>query len=126
MKLEIRGRHVHITRTIRAHVERRLGFALDRFAARIRIVRLKVGDVNGLRGGVDKHCQLAVWFMHSSPIILESRDLTVLGAIDRVFNKVGCVVARHFGNNRNRQSSRSVRNLFEPPSFSVGIPSGEE
>jgi len=97
MRLEIRGRHVQITDTTRTYVERRLSFALDRFAERIRIVRLKVGDVNSCRGGVDKHCQLSLSFTHSSPITLEGRDLTVQGAIDRVFSKVGRLVARHFG-----------------------------
>ena len=103
MKLEIRGRHVQITNTIRAYVERRLSFTLDRFAERIRIVRLKVGDVNGPRGGVDKHCQLAVSFAHSSPITLEAYGLTVQGAIDRVSSKVGNLIARHFWRSRKRR-----------------------
>src|SRR6516165_6795841 len=106
MKLEIRGRHVRITDTVRAYVERRLAFALDRFAKRIRIVKLKIGDANSTKGGVDKHCQLAVSFTHSSRITLESCDSTVEKAIDRVSNKVASLVARHFGRSRSRRRSR--------------------
>jgi len=76
MKLEIRGRDIEITDMLRTYVQRRLGFALDRFAERIRIVRLKVGDMNSARGGVDKRCQLAISLAHSSPITLESRAST--------------------------------------------------
>ena len=126
MKLEIRGRHVEINEVIRAYAERRLSFALDRFAERIKIVRLTVGDVNSSRGGVDKHCQIAVSFMYSSPITIESCDSTVQGAIDRVFSKVGSLVARHFGRNRERRrSTRLARQLFESPFVSMATFLGE-
>src|SRR5215470_460095 len=120
MKLEIRGLHVEITGTIRSYIERRINFALDRFAERIRTVRLKIGDVNGSRGGIDKRCQLAVFFTHSSPITLESRDLTVHGAIDRISSRVGSLVARHFQRARRRRfGERATRQLFESSSYSL-------
>jgi ribosomal subunit interface protein len=120
MKLEIRARHVEITETIRAYVERRLSFALDRFARRIRVARLTVEDVNSSRGGIDKHCLLAVSLTHSSPITLESRALTVEAAIDRISSKLGSLVGRHVGRDRKRRRlRRSIRQLFETPSFSL-------
>jgi len=119
MKLEIRALHVEMTDTIRSYIERRIGFALDRFAERIRTVRLRIGDVNSSRGGMDKHCQLAVLFTRSSPITLESRDLTVQGAIDRVSSRIGSLVARHFQRGRRRRFGKSARQQFESSSFSI-------
>jgi ribosomal subunit interface protein len=119
MKLEIRGRRVEITDTIRAYIERRVNFALDRFAERIRRVRITVRDVNSSRGGIDKHCQLSLSFTHSSPITLESRDVSIQGAIDRLSSKVRCLIGRHFGRDRrSRRLKRIVRQLFESPSYS--------
>ena len=123
MKLEIRGRQIEITDSIREYIERRLAFALDRFAQKMRIVRLKVRDVNSSRGGVDKHCQLAVSFMYASPITIESRDSSVHGAIDRVAGKVRSLLARHFGRNRKRRrSGRHDYDLFESPTLLAGSP----
>jgi len=126
MKLEIRGRHIEITDSIREFIERRLAYALDRFAEKIRIVRLNVRDVNGSRGGVDKHCQLAVSFTYCSPITVEGRDSSVQGAIGRAAAKVRSLLARHFGRNRKRRrSGRPAHELFESPAFSTegGTPS---
>jgi ribosomal subunit interface protein len=120
MKLEIRARHVEITDTIRAYAERRLSFALDRFAERITTARLTVDDVNSSRGGIDKHCLLAVSLMHSSPMTLESRASTVEGAIDRISSKLGRLVGRHVGRDRRRRRlRRSIRQLLGAPPFSV-------
>src|SRR5579864_8541544 len=107
MKLEVRGRAVEITEMVRRYAERRLGFALDRFAERIRIVRLKVGDMNSSRGGVDKRCQLTISLAHSSPMTLESRASTVQGAIDRIASKVGGLVERRF---KRKHEQRRFRN----------------
>jgi putative sigma-54 modulation protein len=60
MQLEIRGRDVDITDRLRDHIERRLGFALGRFAQRIKRVLVCVGELNGPRGDIDKGCRLAI------------------------------------------------------------------
>lgn len=96
MKLEIRLLKVEITDSQRAYAQRRLSFALNRFAERIKTVRLKLGDMNGSRGGVDKRCQVAISLAHSSPITLESRASTVQGAVDRIASKVRSFVERRF------------------------------
>lgn len=122
MKLEIRERDVEITDSIREYIERRLAFALDRFAEKIKIVRLKVQDVNSSRGGVDKYCRLAISFMYSSPITLDSCDTSIQGAIDRVSSKVRSLLARHFERRRKcRRSGRPARELFASPESSAGI-----
>jgi len=122
MKLEIRGRHVEITDMLHTYAQRRLGFALDRFVERIRVVRLKVGDMNSSRGGVDKRCQLAISLAHSSPITLESRASTVQGAIDRIAGKVGSLIERRFERkHEQRRFRKATRQLFELPASPVTI-----
>ena len=111
MKLEIRGLQVEITDSLRSYAQRSLGFALDRFAERIKTVRLKVRDLNGSRGGVDKCCHLAISLAHASPIILETRASTVQGAIDRSAAKVRSLVERqlmrrHKQRRRRRDSEK--------------------
>ena len=119
MKMEVRGRDVEITKSLRAYVERRLSFALDRFAARIRTVRLRLADINGSRGGVDKSCLLDVSLARTSPITIESRASTVRGAIDTVAGKVGRVVAQRFNRKHEfRQFRNAAKSLFRMPLLS--------
>jgi len=120
MKVEIRGRDIEITDVVRTYAKRRLGFALDRFAERIRIVRLKVGDMNSSRGGVDKRCQLAISLAHSSRITLESRASTVQGAIDRIASKVGSLVERRLGRkHEHRRLWKATRQQVKLPPSSM-------
>jgi putative sigma-54 modulation protein len=60
MQFEIHGKDIPITERLRGHIERRLCFALERFARRISRVRVSVGDLNGPRGGIDKRCRVAI------------------------------------------------------------------
>jgi putative sigma-54 modulation protein len=116
MKLEIRGLKIKITDSLRTYAQRRLAFALDRFAERIRTVRLKLDDINGSRGGVDKRCQLAISLAHSSPITLESRASTVQGAVDRMAGKVRSSIERRFVRKQEQRRFRKAdRRPFELP-----------
>jgi len=56
--IELRTRGFSPTAALRAYVERRLEFALDRHAERVTRVRVVVTDVNGPRGGADKKCRV--------------------------------------------------------------------
>lgn len=101
MKLTIRAEGLTLDQTTRARAERRLAFALGRFAERIDSVRLVVADENGPRGGVDKLCKLNVhgrgWDVH-----VEDADAVVDTAVDRVAGRAGRSVARKLARLRQR------------------------
>ena len=73
---------------------RRLEFALGRFAARVRSLTVRLADLNGPRGGVDKHCLVAIRL--TSPrrlIVIEDTDSEAEVAIARAADRAGRVVA---------------------------------
>ena len=45
---------------VRGHIRRRLGSALGRFRDHVDEVQVRLHDVNGPRGGVDKRCRLVL------------------------------------------------------------------
>ena len=51
MQLEMRGVNYDLDDVLKGHIERRLRFALGRFAARIGRLTVRLTDVNGPRGG---------------------------------------------------------------------------
>lgn len=120
MQFEIRGREISISQVLRNHIERRLRFALDRFAGRIRQVHVTLGDLNGPRGGIDKCCRLAISLDRPCTMVLESHASNVYAAIDCVADKattcIGRRLKRPHGHNRLRRTSEL---LFQESTIEV-------
>jgi hypothetical protein len=74
---------------------RRLEFALGRFGGRIRSVTVRLGDVNGPRGGVDKRCLVTIRLDASKRlVVIEDADADAVVAIDRAADRASRAVAR--------------------------------
>ena len=58
MRIDIQAQGFALTQSIQSHVQRRIEFALDRLRGRVRRVCVRLSDVNGRRGGIDKRCQI--------------------------------------------------------------------
>jgi hypothetical protein len=58
-------------------------FALSRFASRLRAVRVRLADVNGPRGGVDKRCSVEIRAGSLPPLFVEVLDAEFESALDR-------------------------------------------
>ena len=74
---------------------RRLEFALRRFGARVRSLTVRVADLNGPRGGLDKRCLVTIRL--TSPrrlIVVEDTDAEAEVAIGRAADRASRVVAR--------------------------------
>jgi ribosome hibernation promoting factor len=112
MQLEIRGRDVDITDRLRDHIERRLGFALGRFAQRIKRVLVCVGELNGPRGDIDKGCRVAIKLAPSTTVVMEERDSDVYVAIDRVAGKADRYIGRRLKRPRRSGSSMRIAQLL--------------
>jgi hypothetical protein len=73
----------------------RLDFAVGRFAGRVRSLTVRLSDVNGPRGGRDKHCAIAVRLAGSRRlIVIEEVDGDVAVAIARAADRAARAVSR--------------------------------
>jgi len=122
MQFEIRGMDISMSQALRDHIERRLRFALDRFARRVRQVRVKVGDLNGPRGGIDKCCKLAISLDRSSTIVVESHASNVYGAVDCVADKAATCIGRILKRPHGRNPLMRVAELLFQESTGVVVP----
>jgi len=100
MKLGIQGRHIALTATLLAHVERRLRFALSRFGEKIRLAAAQLADINGPRGGVDKQCKVTVTLSPSGKVMAEATDADLHRAIDRAADRLERSVTRELRRRR--------------------------
>jgi ribosome hibernation promoting factor len=94
MRVEIRSKDLHLAEALRVHLERRLLFALGRFDGRIRRVTVRLADVNGPRGGVDKRCHVSLMLSPGGNVVLEEKNADLVAAIDRAADRLGHAVAR--------------------------------
>ncbi len=113
MRVNIHASKVELSPTIEEYVERRLLFALGRFADVTRTVDVTLSDINGPKGGQDKLCRMRVKLnRQSKPVIADvlhedlrtSIDLTA----DRLGRSVGRAVDRQSGLRIARRRTAAV------------------
>ena len=94
MRLEISAKGLNLIDITRSHVERRIRFALGRFVGRVEGVHVRLADVNGSKGRVDKSCRIRVRLFGLPTVVVEEADTDPHAAIDRAADRVGRTVAR--------------------------------
>lgn len=97
MRLEMRGVNFDLADDLKHHIERRLGYALSRFADRIDRLSVHLADINGPRGGIDKRCRIAVNLVPRGAVMVE-------GTGDNPFTLIS---------DSAKRARRSVRRLLE-------------
>ncbi|MFQ5546003.1 MAG: HPF/RaiA family ribosome-associated protein [Acidiferrobacterales bacterium] len=106
MEIDIQARNFSLTDALRAHVERRLRFALARNADHIQRVVVRLSDINGPRGGADKCCHIQVVLRHLPEVVTQDTEADLYVAIYRALDRAGRTVAR--GLARQRELGRSA------------------
>jgi putative sigma-54 modulation protein len=103
MQIEIQARNFSLTRAMRAHIERRLAFALSTCNRHVRRILVRLSDINGPRGGNDKRCQLEV-MLPGQAVVVEDTEADLYVAINRAAARAGRSVMRQL--RRKRHQSR--------------------
>lgn len=101
MNIQIRSIGIPASEALSAHVERRLAFALSRFAHRLDRVLVRFSDLNGPKGGSDKVCQVDFTLKGLAPESVEAQDADLYSAVDLAAAKAGRRVARLVERNQN-------------------------
>lgn len=100
MRLDIRGLKMEVTEALREHIERRVDFALSRYAASIDRVDVRVTDINAAKGGVDKQCRIRASGRPSWQVYVSDTEADLYAAIDRAADRIGHSVGRTLGRKR--------------------------
>jgi ribosomal subunit interface protein len=104
MNIEIHGRHVELSPTLKAHIEQKLQFSLNRFEQHISKITISLSDVNGPKGGLDKQCTLQVFLVNMNDVVIKDTQATLSLAIDRAIKRAGRSVARKVDQQQDRSS----------------------
>ena len=69
-------------------------FAVGRFRDHIQWARVKVADVNGPKGGVDKRCVVQLRLRNLPDVVFAINQLDVRAAVDEAADRVARVLAQ--------------------------------
>ena len=102
MKTEVRLRGVVPSTSLREHVVHRVRCHLGRFGEDISGVLVRIVDINGPRGGIDKLCQITVRGPRLGFAIREDLSDSALSAVNLAAGRVSYAVGRELERLRRR------------------------
>lgn len=83
--------------------------ALEPLASCVKQVVIYVEDVNGPKGGVDKHCRCVVHLRRWPPVVIRDRDENVYALVHRIADRAAEALRRR----KDRVTSRSVPEMSQ-------------
>jgi hypothetical protein len=109
----VRGIGVTLTDDDHSYIRHKLRTMLGKFATSVQRVSVRVTDLNGPRGGVDKVCAIKVMLGGLPSVVVIRRHATVQAAIDAALHGIGQAVRGIVGRRRmkplrNRIARRDV------------------
>ncbi|MDZ4142791.1 MAG: HPF/RaiA family ribosome-associated protein [Methylotenera sp.] len=106
MQLDIQSNGFSLTEGIRSYALLRIRFALERNDNHIMSVKVRLSDINGPRGGVDKRCQIDLSLAGHNDIVIEDTETNLYVAIDRASDRCARTLTRRL--ERAREFTRET------------------
>lgn len=94
MKIDVRFRGVEASNALREHVRRRVHFQMSRFGNAVHSVVVRIGDINGPKGGEDKRCQVTLRGSRLGPLTIEDLSADVHSALDTALERAARAAGR--------------------------------
>ena len=94
MYLAIRSGQAGFTESVTDYCLQRLLMGLRRFEGRVGQVTVRLKDVSGPRGGIDKHCQVLVDVADVGQLVFNAVHSDLSRAIDRAIRRAKHGIAR--------------------------------
>ncbi|MBZ5553487.1 MAG: ribosome-associated translation inhibitor RaiA [Acidobacteriia bacterium] len=110
MNVKIRAENIDLADALKSYIDRRLHFSLSRFGDRVGLITVRVSDLNGPRGGIDKACRISAELVPFGSVRVEDVDADLYTAIDRAVERLGRSFSRKLEREmESRRGRESVR-----------------
>jgi putative sigma-54 modulation protein len=109
MQIDIQSRGFQLTDALHEHIVRRLRFSLTHATDQVQRVTVRLSDVNGPRGGVDKRCAIHVVLNGRAEVVNEDTEADLYIAVNRATDRVGRTVLRRLTQQREHPTGLRLR-----------------
>lgn len=119
MHIQIHADDFDLTEGLRDHVAKRLAYAMNHGRDIVSRIVVRLSDVNGPRGGVDKRCGIEVRLKGSPTIAIDDTEADLYVAIDRAAERTGRtldrrIARRHHLATRHAHPEQSIPDPEDP------------
>lgn len=99
--------------SLKEHIERRLRYALTRISDKVTRIVVRLGDLNGPRGGRDKVCQISVLMPGQPEVVIREVQEDMYYAIDSAVRRAAYRAMRLLMRNRRAKADASTKTQME-------------
>ena len=103
MELSIRTQGFDLFDPLKSYTERRLRSSLGGFVTELEGVEVRLGDVNGPRGGIDKRCAIKVMLRRFGVVFARAGGTDVYSTVDQAATRIRSAVSRTLSRRRARR-----------------------
>ncbi len=114
MNLQIQAQDFILTDGLRRHVATRLEYALNHGRDIVTRIVVRLSDINGPRGGVDKCCGIEVRLKGASALVVEDTQTDLYVAINRASERIGRTFDRRLARQRENPVVSATREQAVP------------
>jgi putative sigma-54 modulation protein len=101
MKVRIQQGKAEMPPGMEEAILERVHFSLARLSHRIQTLQIRLDDLNGPKGGVDKQCVMEAVLVHRDRLVVEVSDEDVVAAVSRAARRLARRVADEFERTRD-------------------------
>lgn len=94
MRLNLHTDGIEVNDDLTGLVDQRVEAALSRFKAHLGDVDVRLGDVNGPKGGIDKLCTLTITVRNGADVRIEEEAETIEAALTKAASRAKTVVGQ--------------------------------
>jgi len=113
MNVQIHAHDFTLTDGIREHIGWRISCAVTHGRDAISRVIVRLSDINGPRGGVDKRCGVELRLKGAQSLVVEDVQSDLYVAIDRAFERIGRSLHRRLKQKHDFDPVSAVRRQVE-------------
>jgi ribosome-associated translation inhibitor RaiA len=101
--LDVRARGFDLTPSLRRHAVDHIAAKMAKHARAISNLTVRLEDVNGPKGGIDKRCRVELQIAGVGPVLVDETDQDVYAAMDVAGERLLKVVGQVLDERRSRQ-----------------------
>jgi hypothetical protein len=106
MRIDIQANGLILTSGLRQHIKQRLLTSFQRTQQHFRKISVRLLDINGPRGGLDKRCRLHIGLVGGQDLVIESTDTQLHNAIEGAAHRAESNLFKRLGKRTHKRRQK--------------------